>query len=200
MKQLLLLLLLLTTGGVVAQNAPLERAISNKLEAYPAATLQDLYKEFFQDRFGPGHLIPDSTSAARYLKYELKLMNDSTYEHYERIGVTGRFVRVNLSVIRDGLISFDEFLDAFMRSATKFELPSIATWKEEWKEIETTMVRMGLADTLPHFAEESKAIKALLEEDKYVMHHSEAYSEAYKPHYRLIERSIFEKEILPKLP
>ena len=31
------------------------------------------------------------------------------------------------------------------------------------------------------------------------IHHSHAYNTAYHPHYRIVERGIFEKEIKPKL-
>ena len=34
---------------------------------------------------------------------------------------------------------------------------------------------------------------------KFVMRHSDAFKAAYDPHYRIVRRDIFEKEILPKL-
>lgn len=37
----------------------------------------------------------------------------------------------------------------------------------------------------------------ILDQGKYASHHSIAYNEAYHPHYRLIEKTIFEKELLP---
>ena len=43
---------------------------------FPKSTLQDLYKSFFQDRFGPGHIIADEASAMRYLQYELATMDN----------------------------------------------------------------------------------------------------------------------------
>ena len=65
--------------------------------------------------------------------------------------------------------------------------------------IEDTIKKMGLSKTLPHFESDSQAIEALLNQGEYVMHHSPEYSDAYQPHYRLIERTIFEEEILPKI-
>lgn len=200
MKHFIHTLLLLFLLTACKQETAIEQAISRQMASHPASTLQDLYKNFFQEQFGPGHLVPDTTSAARYLRYELQTMDSESQTLYEPIGVEGRFVRVNLDVIKRGYIDFNTFLDAFLRSATCFELPAIDEWKEKWESIEQTAIGMGLDKTLPRFKEDSQAIDELLREGNYVMHHSPEYSEAYQPHYRLIERNIFEKEILPKLP
>lgn len=200
MKHFIHTLLLLFLLTACKQETAIEQAISRQMASHPASTLQDLYKNFFQEQFGPGHLVPDTTSAARYLRYELQIMDSESQTLYEPIGVEGRFVRVNLDVIKRGYIDFNTFLDAFLRSATCFELPAIDEWKEKWESIEQTAIGMGLDKTLPRFKEDSQAIDELLREGNYVMHHSPEYSEAYQPHYRLIERNIFEKEILPKLP
>ena len=46
------------------------RSVERQLERYPHSTLRDLYKNYFQDRFGPGHIIADEQAADRYLRYE----------------------------------------------------------------------------------------------------------------------------------
>lgn len=199
MKHILsaLLLILLTACN---QEIGISMAIEKQLKTYPNAHWQDIYKNFFQDRFGPGHLISDTASAARYLRYELNAMNIEHNMLYESTGSEGRFVRVNLDVIARGYVSFDTFLDAFLRSANCFELPPIEEWKEEWTKIEKVAIKMGLNKTLPRFDCDSKNINEMLKRGEYVIHHSKEYSKAYQPHYRLIERQIFETEILPKLP
>jgi len=40
-------------------------------------------------------------------------------------------------------------------------------------------------------------IDSYVEKGDLIMHHSEAFSNAYNPHYRIIARDIFEKEIKP---
>lgn len=200
MKHFIHALLLLFMLTACKQENAIEQAISRQMESHPASTLQDLYKNFFQEQFGPGHLVPDTASAARYLRYELQSMKGESEALYESIGIEGRFVRVNLDVISRGYITTEAFLDAFLRSATCFELPAIDEWKEKWESIEQTAIGMGLDKTLPRFKKDSQAIDELFREGNYVMHHSPEYSEAYQPHYRLIERNIFEKEIFPKLP
>ena len=52
---------------------------------------------------------------------------------------------------------------------------------------------------LENFEKDLEMIHSVLEQDKYAVHHSEIYNSEYHPHYRIIEKSIFEKEILPLL-
>ena len=37
-------------------------AVERQMQFYPKSTLKDLYKNFFQDKFGPGHIISDTTA------------------------------------------------------------------------------------------------------------------------------------------
>ena len=43
-------------------------AVEAQLKLYPESRLQDIYKNFYQDMFGPGHMIPDTTAAGNYLR------------------------------------------------------------------------------------------------------------------------------------
>lgn len=66
-KTLLILLSLLPLGVLHAQqdttSAPIEASVRQQLQHYPASTLKDLYKNFFQDAFGPGHLFTGEADA-----------------------------------------------------------------------------------------------------------------------------------------
>ena len=114
---------------------------------------------------------------------------------YELTGSHGRFYRVNLSVINDGRVPMNTFLNAFMKSAAQFSLPKVEDWKQEWIAIEKCIKELGYQ--FPDQAQDSAAIMNILAQGKYASHHSIAYNEAYYPHYRLIEKTIFEKELLP---
>ena len=46
---------------------------------------------------------------------------------------------------------------------------------------------------------DAKAIKEMLATGHYAVHHSRLYNEHYAPHYRIIAKDIFEREILPLL-
>ena len=48
---------------------------------------------------------------------------------------------------------------------------------------------------LPNYQEDKQFIDSVLYVGKYAISHSPDYREAYHPHYRIVERNIFEKEI-----
>ena len=180
------------------ESGKIRTAVENQLNAYPKSTLQDLYKNFFQDYFGPGHIVSDTTSAGAYLDYELASFEQATGAYYEPTGFNGNFYRVNLSVIKDGIISRDVFFDAFIRSVNSIQLMLVEDWQKEWVMIDSVIHEMNLS--LANYTQERENLFSLLEQGKFVMHHSKPFSDEYDPHYRIIGREIFLKEILPLLP
>lgn len=173
----------------------IRQSVERQMERYPHSTLRDLYKNYFQDRFGPGHIIADEKAADNYLRYELE--NSATMEgdDYEPTGYEERFMRVNLSVIADGRVPYDKYLSAFVRSVNGIEPITIEQWREEWAVIDEVINEMNL--NLPNYEADRAEIWALLERGEYVMHHSKLFEQHYDPHYRIIEREIFQREILP---
>jgi hypothetical protein len=116
----------------------LQMALEHMMDTYPEARLQDIYKSYYQDHFGPGHLITDTAMVRHYLYSELS-ENDVSYPVYhEPTGKEGRFVRVFLSAVADSLVSGEELLDAFIRSANEFQEPK-TKWVTEWSEIVRTI-------------------------------------------------------------
>jgi hypothetical protein len=175
----------------------IRRSIKNQMSNYPKSTLRDIYKNHFHDNYGPGHIISDKAAADRYLRYELETSKSFEGVDYEPTGYEGRFYRVNLGVIADGRVPYDKFFDAFVRSVNGIEPISIETWHREWREIEAVI--MGMKLDMENVAEDSAEIEALIDSGNYVMHHSKRFNDYYQPHYRIIERNIFETEILPLL-
>lgn len=173
----------------------IRQSVERQMERYPHSTLRDLYKNYFQDRFGPGHIIADEKAADNYLRYELE--NAATMEgnDYEPTGYEERFMRVNLSVIADGRVPYDKYLSAFVRSVNGIEPITVEQWREEWAVIDEVINEMNL--NLPNYEADRAEIWALLERGEYVMHHSKLFEQHYDPHYRIIEREIFQREILP---
>ena len=166
-------------------------AIERQMAAYPESTLRDVYKSFYQDRFGPGHMISDTASARNYLLRELAEMSDASAAYYEPTGSEGRFVRVYLSAVADSLITVEQLLDAFVRSANL--LKTETDWEADWKAIVGIIKKYGIQVNGLEDA-------TLLEEasrNRQAVHHSPAYNAAYQPHYRIVERSVFEDELMP---
>ena len=191
----LFLILTKTAGCCPSSVDKIKAAVERQLSDYPKSTLQDLYKSFFQDRFGPGHLVNDTSTAGNYLRYELNNSESFHERYYEPTGYESNYYRVNLSVLKENKISYQKYFDAFLRSVEKIDLDAISEWKEEWSEIESVINSMNL--DLENFEEDLEMIHSVLEQGKYAVHHSEIYNSEYQPHYRIIEKKIFEEEILP---
>lgn len=198
-KQTLLILLFFCLAlPTFAQEAAIKQAIARQMEAYPQATLRDIYKSFFQDKFGPGHIVTDTASAANYLRKELAEMGETHCPYYEQTGYSANFYRVNLSLIKQGIIPFDLFFDAFIRSVIDTRPISLDQWRSEWQQVDSIIAAMNLH--LPNYEADRAALNALLAQRKYVVHHSATYNSAYHPHYRLIQRNIFQTNLLPLIP
>lgn len=161
MKKLLLIVLILNSQFIILNSfAQCPEALRRYAQRYPAAQEQDLQKLVFQDTYGPGHLIKDSASCARYIQEEAAIMelpSTSDFPLYEYTLCDSNFVRVNLRVIKEGRISLQQLTSAVLRSAEG--MPTV--------------------------------------DPSQVKHHSRAFNEAYHPHYRIVRREIFEKEIFP---
>ena len=168
-------------------------AIERQMATYPESTLQDVYKNFYQDYFGPGHMISDTASARSYLMRELSEMTDGSSVYYEPTGSEGRFVRVYLSAVADSLITAEQLLDAFVRSANMVKAET--DWEAEWKAIVGIIKRYGIEVN----GFEDAALLDEASRDRQAVHHSRAYDAAYHPHYRIVERSIFEDELMPMI-
>ena len=187
------------------QPSPQKAAIERQLRDYPETRVQDIYKSFCQDNLGPGHLIPDPQSARSYLARELRTFrNDLDSARYEApaimyypVGDEGNYVRVDLSVVMDGLIDEETFLDAFIRSANEGKRSTEEQWVAKWKDLEK-VIRKDFPD-IPDADKDLVIIDSLIEKGDLIMHHSEAFTEAYNPHYRIIARDIFEKGLKPLL-
>ena len=181
------------------KNEAIEESVATLFADYPDATLQDVYKSCFQDYFGVAHLLGSREQVYNYICSELEAED---YEvggrYYERCGWQGNYYRVYLGAIKDGHITADILTDAFMASAPK-EVPQVTEkWVTQWTAIENVV-----RELYPHLYNldvDSRAINEMLSQGKYVMHHSRRYNASYHPHYRIIRRDLFERDILPYLP
>jgi hypothetical protein len=181
-----LLVLFSCQSPKVKDHDRIEAAVNQQLKAYPAETLTDIYKSFYQDDCGPGHLLEDTAAARDYMIYELNEMNSHGRHQAEPCGLGTRFVRVPLDLVKDSLIDPAAFFNAFLGSATAFIIPDPIQWGEQWHEILDVVESMDL--NLPNFEEDKKQLEDLLYQGKAVVHHSKIYSDSYDPHYRIMTR------------
>lgn len=196
-KSFVTFIALLMTIAATAQD--IERFVSRQMQDYPKSRLLDIYKSCFQDYMGAEHLVSDRQRVKVYLDEELQANNidDLLPWYYEPCGIDGQYVRVSIRAVKENKISEDLLLDAFIRSANSDKRPSVESWRDRWHMIIGTIDQMQL--TLPHYQQDREYIDSILTVGKYAISHSPEYREAYRPHYRIIERGIFEREIKPLL-
>ena len=166
-----------------------EEAVDYLVNTYPKAQLADLYKTFYQDNFGPGHILGDSVAAKRYFQEELSDTATWGGPVYEYTGEGKNFVRLNMDLIRQGIIPADIYFKAFQNSLGRVETPSDDLWITEWDNIYTIVRDKG------YFFINEDSDKALIQEKiktrNFPVHHSNNFNENYNFHYRIISIPVF---------
>lgn len=170
-------------------------SLQYQLDRYAALQYRDVYKNFMQDYFGPGHILNDTVAAAKYLRYELDSSAKFDGPDYEPTGFEGNFYRVNIRLIKDGTVSYETFFDAFVNSVQAIVPPDGETWMRIWHEIDGEIQAMGL--TFVNEAEDRADLAGQFRQGNYIAHHSRAFNEANNFHYRIVSRDNFNRLILP---
>ncbi len=154
-----------------------------QMALYPRFSLIDIYKSFFQDEFGPGHLLVDVKRAKMELHDELCAMRSRRRRIVEPCGMGYQFCRVPLDLVVDGIIDEKDYFSAFFAGATASNLPETECWKRTWIDIleVVKLKRKCISD----FGEDSEFIMESLEKGTWTMNHSDQYRKLYDPHYRI---------------
>lgn len=189
-----ILLSLLPFSCADKEKMQIKEAVEYQLNNYPESRLTDVYKNFFQDFYGPGHLVQNTDMAISYLRQELEeTVGCSLNLPVEGTGYKNNFVRVDLCLIKEGKIAEEDFIRLFMESADSFKEPEIRAWKKEWEKI--LRVIEHLDAEMEDFDRDKEVLNSMIEKGEYVVHHSEEYIRAYHPHYRIIRKDLAEKQM-----
>ena len=185
--------------AVMLQAQDIEQFVNRQMQTHPKSRLLDIYKSCFQDFMGAEHLVSTRERVKAYLDEEL---NTTTHDElmpwmYEPCGTDSNYYRVSIRTVKEGVITEDMLLDAFIRSANSEKRPSVEEWSKRWHRIVGTIDGMHL--NLPNYDKDKQFIDSILTVGRYAISHSPEYREAYRPHYRIVERGIFEREILPQI-
>jgi hypothetical protein len=196
MKKLFFIISLMPffTFCISGHEKAIENAVNEQLTRYPKSTLQDIYKNFYQDRFGAEHAAPSRENAQNYLNYELQRMTEADTTFFvEKIGWEHHFVRVPLALVKNEKLSADTLLNAFLESAkTNFPKNIEKEWVKEWSEI--VRIIKGKKYYIANFETDRIIIDSLLrEQPTMALHHSAEFNAAYQPHYRIVKKEIFER-------
>ena len=171
------------------------RAVQRQMTDFPESRLQDLYKSFFQDRFGPGHIISDRASALNYIRSEMQQADTLVGPLTEPCGWEENYVRISLAAVSQGLISADDLTDALLQSAIEIPEEALPAWEKEWKAI-LSVIEKDYPD-IPDLAADKQTLDSLLAAREYAYHHSEIYNRLYHPHYRIIRKALVQN-LLPE--
>ena len=172
-------------------------AIEYQRNNYPASQYRDVYKNFMQDFFGPGHILTDTIAAANYLKRELAETEVFDGPLYEPTGFRGNFYRVNLGLIKDGIVPYDVFFKAFVNSVENVTPPEASFWLKLWAKIDQEIRSMNWSFQNEQI--DRNDLNKQFMNGNFIVHHSKAYNDAVNFHYRIISRSNFEHYICPYL-
>jgi hypothetical protein len=157
-------------------------------EARPAMELRDLYKLLYQGHFGIGHLIASREAARDYLLAEISSLAEAPDDPLlESCSPEGEMVRVNLRpFVRHGYES-EKLLDVMFESLRSVE-PDTIGFQQDWAAV-GALIRAGALPLDP--ASYAGLSKKAGEQGFPAIHHSEAYSQAYHPAYRVVLRKHF---------
>ena len=146
---------------------------------------------------GAEHLVSDRQRVKAYLDEELSTtaLDGLMPWSYEPCGIDSSQYRVSIRTIKESVISEDMLLDAFVRSANSKARPTVESWRDQWHVIIGAIDQMQLG--LSRYEQDKAFIDSILSLGKYAISHSPEYREAYRPHYRIVERGIFERELKP---
>lgn len=201
MKKILVLFLL--SFSFISLNAQtldvwqINHFVNKQLKMYPESTLQDLYKSYFQDIYGPEHLVTDTNAVLNYIDKEITADYNEAYPIYEHCGLNGNFIRVNISNIKEGYLDKENLAYAFIQSANLERKMPIKEFKQSWDEIVQYIIDNNIS--LANFQQDTAYINKLTAEGRYAWVHSRTFHDIYKPHYRIISKQLFEQKIYPKI-
>lgn len=191
MKRVFLAIAAVIFSSLISLSLTKEEALENMINNYPRLQLADVYKSFFQDNFGPGHLLSDSISALKYFMSELQDTSIWGGPQFEFTGEGKNFVRLNMDLIRKGIIPANEYFKAFQNSLGSVNAPSSEYWIAEWNEIDSLINVKNY-----HFINEDidrELIKNKLNSGNFPVHHSDNFNETYNFHYRIISLPEFSR-------
>ncbi len=161
---------------------------------YPKMEMQDFIKMIYQNSFGPKHMRtnPSLETTKKYIEEELK--NTIEYPATHQIEYIGNdYYRVSLLVINHGLMTVDQFSDAFYQSMIDSPIIDdeninffITQLKMICEMVEEKEIDLDVKDC-------ELLIEEYLDLGIRPMHHTDIFKENYHPHYRVIHKSILRK-------
>ena len=171
--------------------------LKEQIKNHPYQTLQDVYKSCYQDEYGPGHIIANESSSLNYIFTETNSIEENYNPPtlFEKTGLEGNYIRVDLNLLKNGTIPFFILYKSLLLSSEIGSQKTDEGWADIWSSIVEEIKNSDIV--LEDFEKDINRLYNISKSDDKVVHHSELYENTYHPHYRIIEKNIFEKYIKP---
>jgi hypothetical protein len=158
--------------------------LNQHLGWYPLLEVQDVYKLLYQGVMGSEHLMPSIEEYSSSLASEYgSIQPDATRQLFEPVRADGKLFRINLGPLKTRGIGLAGLISPLIHTTqvvrgTKNELEN--TWN--------TFIELCLQGYVVCFdLEEVERFTGQVEQLGYpAVHHSERYTRAYQPSYRLV--------------
>jgi hypothetical protein len=159
------------------------RLLTDHLVRYPQMTVQDVYKLLFQVAMGAEHAVSDVKTAGRWLRHELQGLGDGPEEPLsDPLSPDCSLVRLHLRPYVAAQGDPNALLDAFVRTAREYH-GNVHTLQHYWHIAD----RLATAGLLPYTPAALQEFFTAMQARAFpAVHHSAAYTHAYRPAYRVI--------------
>jgi hypothetical protein len=171
------------TTTLPSEEAAFRRLLTAQALRYPRLEIQDLYKLIFQAAFGSEHAVGDFEVVRGRLMRELRALTPDPEEPMaEPVSPDGRIVRINLRPYLANGGDPAALFEAFVRTGREYRGAG-ATLQRYWCYAE----RMATAGLLTFAPEALRGFFAKMQAAGFpAVHHSPAYTTAYRPAYRVV--------------
>lgn len=157
----------------------------------PKFEIQDAYKLLYQGNLGIDHIMSDTVAAKEYLEYEISSIMESEFPGeplIENISMDTTMVRINLRPFKRLGLDTEKLWRTLVLSAAhypKVEEKFVHTW--------TLYVNLCKKEVLPFSFEKVRLFDEQMRDNNYrSAHHSNEYTDTYKPAYRVVLLREFE--------
>lgn len=166
--------------------------LGRQFQRYPRMELTDVYKLLHQAAMGPEHAVQDPAGARERLESEVAQLGEGPQEQLvDVISPDGNLARIHLRPYLAAGLALETLAEAFVQTArTRSGSP------DKLAKFCGCLGDLAAAGGIPFSRDEVESYFASIVKRGYpVVHHSQAYREAYRPAYRVVAL-----EHLPAMP
>lgn len=160
------------------------------LRRYPMMQVADIYKLVHQASLGSEHANRDQIAAQRWLEQELAQLGEGPEEPLnDPISPGGHILRIHLRPFLAEGGNPGSLLEAFLRTANEFQ-GSLAELQACWAEVSWLAAKGCLPFGIAEVQDFGQSMAA---QGYPAVHHSAAYTAAYRPAYRVVAVEFWSK-------